>query len=197
MTVGSLLVFSSVVLMNRLAPSVEKTPPPEARNLAVFKPPKPKPKKEVQRQKPKPKHKRPNPPTPLTGLDSNLSGIDMGLLGLATDDLNDLDEQLLGRDQAAVMTEDSVDVPPRPTAQKSFKYPQSAKQKGITGYVVLSLLINEDGEVVQTKVLEATPAGIFESSAVAGIKQWQFEPAQYQGEKVKTWATQRIKFDLG
>ncbi|QBQ53920.1 energy transducer TonB [Nitrosococcus wardiae] len=197
MMVGGTLVFGLVILMNRLAPQVEKPPTPEARNLAVVKQPKPKPKKEIKRQKPKPKPRRVTPPAPLAGLDSALSGIDLGLPGLATDDLSDLNDQLLGNTQVGVMTEDSVDVPPRPLSRGSFKYPRNAKKRGITGYVVLSLLIDEDGEVVQVKVLEASPSGIFDASAVTGIKQWQFEPAKYQGKKVKTWAKQKIKFDLG
>lgn len=197
MIAGSTLVLGLVILMNRLAPTVEKASAPEATKLAVVKQPKPKPKKEVKRQKPKSKPKRLTPPAPLAGLDSALSGIDLGLPGLATDDLSALNDQLLGDTEVGTMTEDSVDVPPRPISQGSFKYPGSAKKRGVTGYVVLSLLIDEDGEVIQVNVLESSPSGVFDASAVAGIKQWQFEPAKYQGENVKTWAKQKIKFDLG
>ena len=38
--------------------------------------------------------------------------------------------------------------------------------------------------------------GTFDEVVLAGINQWQFEPAQYQGKSVRAWAKQRIRFDL-
>jgi protein TonB len=29
-----------------------------------------------------------------------------------------------------------------------------------------------------------------------GINAWRFEPAKYEGKKVKVWAKQKISFDL-
>jgi protein TonB len=46
-------------------------------------------------------------------------------------------------------------------------------------------------------VLEASPPGVFDDVAVAGVQTWRFEPAQYRGEAVRVWATQRVRFDLG
>ena len=77
-----------------------------------------------------------------------------------------------------------------------MQYPPRAKAKGIEGYVLLSLLISPTGDVERVKVLEANPAGIFEDVAVAGVKTWKFEPASYNGESVRVWAKQRVRFDL-
>jgi protein TonB len=29
------------------------------------------------------------------------------------------------------------------------------------------------------------------------VQSWKFEPASYQGENVRVWVTQRVRFDLG
>jgi protein TonB len=94
------------------------------------------------------------------------------------------------------MTAELVDVPPKPITRGTFKYPPAAKKKGIKGYVLLSVLVDVDGSVNQVQVLESNPSGIFDSAALQGIRDWQFEPAKYKGETVKVWAKQKIRFDL-
>ena len=85
---------------------------------------------------------------------------------------------------------------PKPTLQTAIPYPVRAKAQGMEGYVLLSVLISPTGQVERVKVLEAQPAGVFEAAAEAGVKSWKFEPAQYQGQAVRVWATQRVRFDL-
>ncbi len=196
MIVGPLLVFSLVLLMNRYASDIEKVALPEPTQIDVAKQVKPKPKKKVKKAKPKRVKARAKAPVPFKGLNSALSGIDMGLPGLIAGDMNDIDQGLLGKTGASIMTEDLVDVPPRAKFKSAFKYPSSAKKKGIKGYVVLSVLIDTDGDVEQVQVLESSPAGVFDDVALSGIRSWRFEPAQYQGKTVKVWAKQRIRFEL-
>jgi protein TonB len=45
-------------------------------------------------------------------------------------------------------------------------------------------------------VVESYPEGVFDDVAVQGVSQWQFEPASYQGKAVRSWAKQRVRFDL-
>jgi protein TonB len=153
----------------------------------------------VQQPKPKPKPRRApsTPPPSLSGLGSNLSGIDFGLPGFDMSDLNGLDSDLLGGGDGMVMTDDTVDDPPRATFQAPMQYPPRAKAKGIKGYVVLSLLIGVTGEIEQVKVVESWPEGVFDEAALQGVNQWRFDPANYQGQAVRAWAKQRIRFDLG
>lgn len=195
MVSGSVLVIATMLLINRFAEgpkelnqgqaaafSVERpqqTPPP------AFTPPPPPP----QRRQP--------PTPPAVALNTNLSGIDFGLPAFSGDELGSLQDQLLGDTSDVVMTNDLVDSPPRPIQQSAMEYPARARTQGLEGYVVLSLLISASGEIEKVQVLEATPAGVFEDAALAGIRDWRFEPAQYQGRSVKVWARQRIRFDLG
>jgi protein TonB len=196
MMIGPILVFGLVLVMNRYASEVDQVKAPKSTQLDIVKQIKPKAKKKTRKVKPKRVRKTARAPAPFKGLSSSLSGIDLGLPGFGDGGLDDLSSGLLGKTGPSVMTEDLVDVPPKPKSRGAFKYPASAKKNGIKGYVVLSLLIDENGRVDQVQVLESSPTGVFDEAALQGINAWRFEPAKYEGKKVKVWAKQKIRFDL-
>ncbi len=195
MVLGSSLVFCTVVLINKYADDPMDQNQIKTAKIDYQKKEKPKPKEVVEKKQPPKKPQPRRAPAPIDGL-SSLSGLDLGLPGFNADDLGDLSGDLLGGSDNVVMTDDSVDDPPRPTAQGAMAYPPRAKAKGIEGYVLLSVLISPTGDVERIKVLEASPSGVFEDVAVAGVKSWKFEPASYNGESVRVWARQRVRFDL-
>ena len=95
-----------------------------------------------------------------------------------------------------VMTGESVDVAPKPTQRSAMEYPKAARKNGITGFVLMNLLIDKSGQVEKVKVLQSEPAGVFDEVAETGVRSWTFTPAQYKGQPVKVWAKQKIRFDL-
>jgi protein TonB len=194
---GTILVIGTVVLINLFSDSLEDSRS-EAVNQIALERKKPPPEQQVQKPKPKPPPKRSRraPPNPLTGLDTSLSGVDMGLPGFSADDLGGLDGDLLGDGSGMVMTDDTVDQPPRAAYQAPVVYPPRARTGGVEGFVVFSLLIGITGEIEQVKIVESYPEGLFDEAATQGINQWKFEPAKYQGQAVRAWAKQRIRFDL-
>ncbi|PKM08095.1 MAG: energy transducer TonB [Gammaproteobacteria bacterium HGW-Gammaproteobacteria-4] len=191
---GSVLVLALVVLMNNPFTQRDKAGELIGSSIAVIKKEKPKPKEAVRKPEP-PKRQTRAAPTPLLGLDASLSGLDFGLPAFDSSEL-DLGQGLLGDGGDVVMTDDSVDQAPRPILQTPMAYPARAKAQGITGYVLLSVLISPTGQVEKVKVLEAQPAGVFDDVAAAGVQNWKFEPATYKGEQVRVWARQRVRFDL-
>ncbi len=197
MIFGSILVLGTVVLINRFADGLTRNQADDAGQIVFERKPPPE-EKVVQRPKPKPKPRRTpsTPPPPLAGLGANLSGIDFGLPGFDMSDLNALDGDLLGGANGMVMTDDTVDEPPRATFQAPMQFPPRARAQGITGYVVLSLLIGVTGQIEEVRVVESYPEGVFDDVAVQGVSQWKFEPANYQGQAVRSWAKQRVRFDL-
>ena len=197
MVAGTLVVIGSVVLINLFSNALEETKAESGSQIALQRK-KPPPEQQVQKPKPKPKPRRARraPPNPLTGLDTSLSGVDMGLPGFSADDLGGLEGDLLGSDSGMVMTDDTVDQPPRAAFQAPMMYPPRARAKGVEGYVIFSLLLGITGEIEQLKIIESYPEGVFDEAATQGINQWQFEPAMYQGQAVRAWAKQRIRFDL-
>jgi len=195
MLAGSVLIIGTLLIINRLAKGPEAEELTRKTSFQVERQAEPEPKRVTRREPPQPKRSR-DLQAPMVDLDLSLSGIDLGLPGVSADDLGGLRDELLGDTRDVVMTDDSVDQPPRATRQTPLPYPSSARKQGVEGYVVLSLLISAAGEIEKVQVLEASPAGLFEQSAVEGVRSWRFEPAQYQGRNVRVWAKQRIRFDL-
>jgi protein TonB len=198
MMLGTVLVVGTVVLVNHYANSLDDTRA-DAGGQIVLERKKPPPDQQLQKpkSKPKPRSRRPAPPAPLTGLDTSLSGLDLGLPDFSADDLGALEGDLLGSASGMVMTDETVDQPPRATFQAAMVFPPRARARGIQGYVVFSLLIGVTGEIEEVRIMESFPAGTFDEAATQGINQWRFEPAVYQGQPVRSWVRQRIRFDLG
>ena len=197
MLLGTVLVLGTVILVNRYSNSLDEYKSDLTSQIALERR-KPPADQQVQKPKPKPppRKARRAPPSPLVGLDTSLSGVDMGLPGFSTDDLGGLEGDLLGGADGMVMTDDTVDQPPRATYQAPMVFPPQARAQGIQGYVVFSLLIGITGEVEQLQIVESYPDGMFDEAATQGINLWKFEPALYQGQAVRAWAKQRVRFDL-
>ncbi len=196
MTGGILLVVFSVIFMNQQAVQPDQGDGVAGTSVQVQKKEKPPASKPLQRREPPRKRVAKAPPSPLVGLEGGLAGLDFGLPQFDDNEMGDLAGSLLGEDRDVVMTDDSVDVAPRPLLQTPMQYPARAKASGVTGYVILSLLIGPTGQVEKVKVIEAQPAGVFDDVAAAGVLTWKFEPASYKGENVRVWATQKVRFDL-
>lgn len=197
MAFGTVLVLGTLLLINDSDNLLDQAKGIESTNIKIQKQ-KLKAKQEIKKAKPKPKpqRSRPAPPTPLLGLNSSLGGLDLGLPDFSMDGLNGLDGDILGDGSGVIMTDDTVDQSPKAVWQAPMLYPPRARAKGIEGYVVFSLLIGITGEIEQVKIVESYPEGVFDDVAMQGINEWRFEPAQYQGKSVKSWAKQRIRFDL-
>ena len=198
MFIGTSLVLMVVVLINDSSKELDDANSKVSTNIK-FKRDKPKAKQEVKKQKPKPKPRKrttKSPAAPITGLSSQLSGVDLGLPEFSMDGLDDLDNNILGNSNGLIMTDDTVDASPKAVYQSPATYPSRARAKGVEGYVVFSLLIGITGEIEKIKIVESQPEGVFDDAATQSMQAWKFEPAQYQGQPVKTWAKQRIRFDL-
>lgn len=192
---GLVLVLLLLLFMNTQLARPDEDAGRAFSSIAVVK--KEKPPEQQPLRKPEPPKRKParSPTQPLVGLDSGLAGLNFGLPGFDAEEL-DLGRGLLGEGGDVTMTDDSVDVAPRPLLQTPMAYPPRAKATGVTGYVLLSVLIGPTGQVEKVKVLEAQPAGVFDDVAVAGVSGWKFEPASYKGENVRVWAKQRVRFEL-
>ncbi|MFA9460017.1 energy transducer TonB [Thiohalorhabdus sp. Cl-TMA] len=198
MVLGTALVLGTVLLINAYNKGPDKK---EVEDTARFNvaPPEP-PKQEQVEPEPEPEQEpqaNNPPPSPLQGLGTSVGA---GSFEIATPDFGGnaggLDDSLLGDTRDVVMTDDSVDVPPKAVERAAMQYPAAARQKGITGFVTVNLLVNAEGRVEKVKVLDSKPGGVFEEAAVEAVRAWRFEPAKYEGEAVKVWAKQKIRFNL-
>lgn len=197
MVAGSTLVLGSVVVMNELSQPPKREQVEKGTVIEVQKAPKPKPKQQVKKPKPKPRRTKKAPPRPsLSALTSGLSGISVDLPNLQFQDIGAVGSDLLGGGDDVVHTSDTVDEPPKPVSQSAIQYPPRLRDKGIEGYVLFSVLVDATGSVSRLKILESKPPGVFDDPARDAIQGWQFQPAYYEGEAVKSWAQQKIVFEL-
>lgn len=188
---GSCSILGLVLWINA---TVKSTQPKESLAPVPMQlaPPPPKP-----QAKPKPKPRQPPaakrlPPVPMPELAVSLSGIDLGLPEIALD--AETDQRLLNATEA---DQAAVDTPPQPIATSGFTYPPQAKKANLQGYVLLSILVDEAGKVADAQVLESSPPGVFDRSALEGIRRWRFTPARVKDKPVATWVQQKIVFELG
>ncbi len=196
MIVGSTVVLGSVVVMNELSVAPPAQDIVGSTQIEVVAPtPKPKPRVTQPRPKPPPKPAAPPPPSVAALLSGNAS-IAVDIPGLAFEDLGGAGAGLLAGGEEVVHTGDTVDVAPQPVTQVPPEFPRRARDQGLEGRVVLSLLINESGGIERMKVLESKPPGVFDDAAKTAVRQWSFSPGSYQGKSVKVWVNQPVTFRL-
>ena len=99
-------------------------------------------------------------------------------------------------DAELVMTEETVDEPPRVLQRVAPRYPADAAADGVEGQVSLRLLVNREGHVERVRVEAAEPADTFEEVARRAVTGWRFAPATFGGEPVAVWVRQRLVFEL-
>lgn len=66
------------------------------------------------------------------------------------------------------------------TQVEAPEYPRGAERRGIEGSVRIEYSIAASGEVVNARVVEAEPAGVFDRAALAAIESWRYAPAADQ-----------------
>ncbi len=75
-------------------------------------------------------------------------------------------------------------------------YPEIAHKAGVEGYVIVQMVVDENGDVLEAKVVVASPPGIFEEAAIAAVMQWKFKPARQRDKPIKVRMGQRVNFML-
>lgn len=200
MLIGTLVILLTMLYLNNLDPETPKKNKQKALTFEVIKQVKT-PKKPKPTPKERPPKQQANPiaaPPAFAGLGMKLSGIDINMNAFdPNSEMPEAKDKILGDTTNAIMTSDTVDQEPRALSRAPLNYPPRAKAKEIEGYVLLSILVNKQGEVEKVRILESEPQGTFEEVAIRNIKKWKFDPAFYNGEPVKIWVNQPIQFRLG
>ena len=193
------LMFSLVISLNESSIEPEKEGNKEV-NFDINK------QKKIHQSKPKKKSKPKKnkvdakmPSIKPTDLGSSLSGsgLSFGIPQFDEARFSDInDENLLNSVAGKVMDKGSVDTAPKVMKRSPVVYPELARRQGINGFVLMNVLINETGNVEDVEIVESKPEEVFDLKANDTIRRWKFEPATYNGKKVKVWAMQKIVFKL-
>jgi Ca-activated chloride channel homolog len=74
-------------------------------------------------------------------------------------------------------------------------YPAIAKAARAQGAVQVQITVDENGEVIDARVINGHP--MFRDAAIQGAKQWRFKPTELSGKPVKTQGILTFNFDPG
>jgi TonB family protein len=85
--------------------------------------------------------------------------------------------------------------PARVSRQALAQYPPIARMQRMQGSVVVSALVNENGQVIETRVVNSASA-VLNAAAIDSIKRSTFTPGTKDGVRVKSWTTVRVDFKL-
>jgi TonB family protein len=75
-------------------------------------------------------------------------------------------------------------------------YPSAALAKGVEGWVNVSYMVTAEGKVTGVKVLESSPAGVFEAAAMRAVSRVRYKPPLQGGKPVAVTTKLRIAFRL-
>jgi protein TonB len=84
---------------------------------------------------------------------------------------------------------------PRQTYNVNPEYPALARQTRIQGIVVVEAIIDEEGNVVQARVVSGHPLLI--DAALKAVLQWKYEPTSLNGQPVSVELQVQVHFNLG
>ena len=95
----------------------------------------------------------------------------------------------------------AYDDPPQPLGgfagiQKNLVYPEIARKAGVEGRVYVNVLIDERGNVIDTKILKSLGNNGCDEAAVAAIRKAKWKPAKQRDKPVKVWVGIPVVFKL-
>ncbi|HLE85800.1 MAG TPA: energy transducer TonB, partial [Thermoanaerobaculia bacterium] len=77
------------------------------------------------------------------------------------------------------------------------EYPPIARKLRVQGEVVVSLLVDETGKVIDTRLVRRAARDVgLEEAALEAVRKASYRPATKDGVRVKMWTTLRIPFQL-
>ena len=77
-------------------------------------------------------------------------------------------------------------------------YPAAARAEGVEGYAIVQYDVDVQGRVINARVVEGEPAGVFDEAALTTVKSWKFNPAVREGQPVVSLARRStVTFQLG
>jgi TonB family protein len=77
-----------------------------------------------------------------------------------------------------------------------LEYPEGALAKGVEGWVSVSFVVTAEGKVTAMKVLDSSPAGVFEAAATRALSHVRYKPMLQSGKPIVVVTKLRIAFRM-
>ena len=76
-------------------------------------------------------------------------------------------------------------------------YPRYAQSRGLEGYVILEFTVTQTGTVIEPRIIEGDPPGVFDNAALRAVKGYKYKPKMVDGSAVDvTGVRQKFTFKL-
>lgn len=95
-----------------------------------------------------------------------------------------------GSGQGVQLAHPDYKVNPRP------RYPMIARRNGYEGFVVLKVLVLQNGKVGKTELEKSSGYDMLDNTALGAVKKWIFIPGMKDGVPIPSWVKVPIKFQL-
>jgi TonB family protein len=128
------------------------------------------------------------------------AGVDAGSINSVNDDIKAAQAAAEAAAAAAVAASHANDVV-QASSLEIVKYvppefPFAARQRAMSGWVDVQFLVLPDGSVSDVSVVEANPAGVFETPATDAVRKWKYQPVMRDGKPINQRARVRVRFAL-
>jgi TonB family protein len=94
---------------------------------------------------------------------------------------------------ASPETASGYDEPPQLKSRITPKYPEDAKNAGITGKVYIKVFIDKDGKAKETIILQGIPE--LNDAAIEAVREAKYGAAKLKGKPVGVWVNLSITFE--
>lgn len=94
-----------------------------------------------------------------------------------------------------VLSYTMLDNSPRTRAQAAPVYPSEARRQGLAGEVWVEFRVDEEGRVLNPRVVRSSDA-MFESATLNAVSKWRFEPGRKGGKAVRFRMVAPVVFGL-
>lgn len=89
-----------------------------------------------------------------------------------------------------------VEVKPQPVYNPVPEYPELARRAGIEGKVVVKMLVDVDGSIMEVQIVKSSGNPMLDQAAVAAARKSKFTPAKQRDKFVRVWVSRPIDFKL-
>jgi TonB family protein len=85
--------------------------------------------------------------------------------------------------------------PPRILREVKPDYTEEARRRGLSGEVVLEVIVQRDGRVGSVRVMQGIGGGL-DQRAIEAVRQWRFAPGERRGVPVDVVVEVAVEFRL-
>lgn len=92
----------------------------------------------------------------------------------------------------------ATSLPARPDYAYNPKpdYPDVARRFGLTGQVLMRVLVETDGAPSDIRIADSSGHDILDQAALRSVRRWRFLPAKQAGQAYASWVEFKVRFDL-